>query len=224
MELDAAVRAGGWLARQSPALRAALLREGRPIALDPGQWLHGEGDEGGGVAIVLAGALRLMVAVADGAEAVLDVAGPGTVFGQTPSFGGGPRLVTAIAAEPARVLHIPDRALQRIAADLPEVWRALSELLYGQLSRSIRLSAQFIGLPAVPRLAARLGAVARANRLDPRAWIPLSQAELAQMTALSRKTVNGILRRWRREGLVDTRYRAIRVLRPDRLATIAARP
>jgi CRP/FNR family transcriptional regulator, cyclic AMP receptor protein len=161
-----------------------------------------------------------MAAAGGERAALIDILGPGAAFGQSGRFGGGPRLVTAIAARPAQVFHVSDAGLQAVAAREPEVWRAVSELLYGQLARLVRLTAEALSLAPGERLAARLAALERAAGGGD-GWLAVSQGELAELAGLSRKAVNARLGAWRRAGLVEVRYGAVRVADPGRLAAVA---
>ncbi len=210
--------ASAWLGRQPVALRDALVGRGRRTALEPGQWLHGEGDEATGVFVVLSGVVRVLTTVEDGRTVLLDLLGPGAALGQSISFGGGPRLVSAIAATPVAVLRISDIGLQAAARVEPEVWRAVSELVYGQLAHVVRLAGEALSLGPRARLAARLVALSRTFAAHDDGWIPVSQADLAELTALSRKSVNQHLGAWRSAGLLELRYGAIRLRAPERLS------
>ena len=138
---------------------------------------------------MLAGTAHLTMAVGDG-DMLLEIVQPGQLFGQAARFGGGPRLVTAIAGERTTLLHVPDHVLAEIARSEPEVWRSFTELLYSQLAGALQLAAAMIRLPPPQRVAARLAMLAGAGRTDVR----VTQAQLAEMTGLSRKTVNAHLR------------------------------
>ncbi|MFV4201451.1 cyclic nucleotide-binding domain-containing protein, partial [Mycobacterium tuberculosis] len=72
------------------------------------------------------GALRMSATVGPAREVLIDMAGPGAVFGQTRRFGGGPRLVTASAARPSMVLVVSDHALTRVADAFPDLWRQVA--------------------------------------------------------------------------------------------------
>ena len=80
------------------------------------------------------------------------------IAGQAARFGGGPRLLTAIAGEPSRLLHVPDSALDEIARSEPGIWRTTT-LLYAQLAAALQF-ADLMHLPPARRVAARLALLA----------------------------------------------------------------
>jgi CRP-like cAMP-binding protein len=267
-----------WFARQSADLRTALMKRARITALDRGQWIYGTGDALNGLYGVLSGSVHLLMTLGEGDTRLIDIVQAGQFFGQPARFGGGPRLVTAIAGEPSTLLHVPDHALAEIARSEPDVWRNFTTLLYQQLSGALHLAAATIHFPPKKRVAARLamlafssaraspppraGEVARAKRVTkggiPRAIaqttlsspasarlsvregrgpgsskengefeiktpIPLrvTQSQLAELTGLSRKTVNFHLSSLARAGIITLGYRHIAVTNLQSLRTRA---
>jgi CRP/FNR family cyclic AMP-dependent transcriptional regulator len=205
-------RLGAWFAQQKPALREALLARARIAQVEAGQWIYGTGDALNGLYGVLDGSVHLLMMLPDGETRLLDIVGSGHLFGQPARFGGGPRLVTAVAGERARLLHVPDQALAEIARRQPDVWRNFSVLLYGQLAGALQLAGVMIHLPPSRRVAARLALLAAQSDA-----VAVTQEQLAEMTGLSRKTVNLHLRALERDGIIATRYRRIAVIAPARL-------
>lgn len=216
MEIEALALRGMWFAHLPPPLRAALLRAGRVVRLDAGQWVYGEGDEETGVLLVLEGALRIEASVGAERDVLVNLAPAGSAFGQSRRGGGGPRIATARAAGASTVLLIPDAALQRIADDHPALWRAVSELVYGQLDTMVRLAAQLLALGPRGRIAARLlafGAVA--------GEVMLSQSDLAEMCGLSRKATNQHLAALERIGAIERGYGRIAIIDAAALRRLA---
>lgn len=206
MEIEALALRGIWFAHLPPPLRAALLRAGRVVRLDAGQWVYGEGDEETGVLLVLEGALRIEASVGAERDVLVNLAPAGSAFGQSRRGGGGPRIATARAAGASTVLLIPDAALQRIADDHPALWRAVSELVYGQLDTMVRLAAQLLALGPRGRIAARLLAFGAAGE------VMLSQSDLAEMCGLSRKATNEHLAALERIGAIERGYGRIAII------------
>ena len=136
--------------------------------------------------------------------------GPGAAIGQTMRFGGGPRLVTAVCAAPSLVLRVSDAGLARIARDRPQVWQAVAAVVYLQLRSALQMAAEALALPPRARIAARLVALSRARAAP--AELALSQQALAELTGLSRKTVNAVLAEFQRQGLVRRDYARLDIL------------
>jgi CRP/FNR family cyclic AMP-dependent transcriptional regulator len=213
------LHASGWLAPYGPGLAQALLAEGQLARLSAGRWAQAEGDEETGLLAVIEGAVDLYCQAPGDREVRFNQAGPGAALGQSVSFGGGPRIVTAVCAQDSLLLRVSDAGLERIARVQPEIWRAVAGLVYLQLRGAVRMAADTIALPPRQRLASRLLTLVR-SRLGP-PELRLSQQALAEMVGLSRKTVNGLLIEFAREGLVDLDYGGLAVLDLRRLERVA---
>lgn len=192
-----------WLGQGGRELADAFLAHGRFVPLTAGQWAHAEGDDEAGVLVVLRGALQIYCKAPGDREVLINHIGVGAALGQTTRFGGGPRLVTAIAAEDALVLQVSDRALSRIAHEAPRLWEAVSALLYLQLRNLLELVGALAALPPRERLARRLVQMARTS---PQATLRVTQEALGEMVGMTRKTANLHLAALEREGLVRRAY------------------
>ena len=212
------LRSSGWLAPYGEAMAQALLAEGALRRLPAGRWAQAEGDAETGLLAVIEGAIDLYCQAPGDREVRIGQVGAGGALGQTTSFGGGPRLVTAVCAEPSLLLRVSDAGLERIARTRPDVWRAVASLVYLQLRNTLQMAADALALPPRQRLASRLLSLSRSRR-DP--ILPLSQQALAEMAGLSRKTANAYLAQFQRQGLVSLDYGRITVLDQQRLERVA---
>ena len=190
-----------WFASLEPSLRADLVARGRLKRCSAGEWLHGEGDEETGLIAVLSGALHLYSQAPGGREVLFGMLPAGTVMGQSAVLGGGPRLVTAIAAADCELFLLSDRALREAAAKHPMLWRSLSTLVYGQLRAALQGWAEAVGMAPRERMISRLLLMSADGRA-----VPLSQATLAEMVGVTRKAVNGWLGELERRRLVALGY------------------
>lgn len=211
----AALGRNPWFARQPAALQRMLVAGGRAVDLQRGQWVYSQGDAGTGLCAVLDGALRMEVALDAERDVMIGLASAPTILGQARRSGGGPRIITVRANTPARVLMIADDALDRAAATDAGVWRAINELVYAQLEQATRLAAYLLVQTAEGRVALRLLQFADGDS------VPVSQSDLAEMTGLSRKTVNGHLAALERKGVIARGYRAITVVDHAALERVA---
>lgn len=218
MALDL-LRASPWLTPHPAGLAERLLAEGVLARLAAGQWAQAEGDEETGLMVVVEGAVDLYCQAPGDREVRIGQAGAGAALGQTMRFGGGPRLVTAVCAEPSLLLRVSDAGLARIARDRPDIWRAVATLVYMQLRGALQMAAEVVALPPRQRLAARLLLLAR-GRLPPPV-LTLSQQALAEMIGVTRKTANGLLGDFQRQGLVRLDYGAVAILDQRGLQRIA---
>lgn len=208
-----------WLNAYSPGLAEALVAEGALSRLRVGQWAQAEGDEETGLMVVIEGAVDLFCQAPGDREVRISHAGAGAALGQAMRFGGGPRLVTAVCAEPSLLLRVSDAGLERIARQAPDIWRAVASLVYLQLRNALQMAAEIAALPPRQRLASRLLMLVR-GRTAP-AVLNVSQQALAEMIGLTRKTVNGHLAALQREGVVRLDYGRLWVEDVRRLQAIA---
>jgi CRP/FNR family transcriptional regulator, cyclic AMP receptor protein len=197
------LRQAAWLRGYAPELAEQLLAEGRLVHRAIGEWAQAEGDDRGGLFVVVTGLLHSYFAADAEREVMIGLVGPGAMLGHATRFSGGPRLVTAVCVQPTLLLELSEAALDRVAEQRPELWRALADFAYANLRSILRMAADLISLAPRQRLAARLLAAAEAQGSTE---ICLSQELLGEMTGLTRKTVNHHLGVLEREGLVETGY------------------
>ena len=208
-----------WLETYPPGLAEALVAEGALSRLRAGQWAQAEGDEETGLMVVIEGAVDLFCQAPGDREVRISHAGAGAALGQTMRFGGGPRLVTAVCAEPSLLLRVSDAGLERIARLRPDIWRAVATLVYFQLRNALQMAAEVAALPPRQRLASRLLMLARGREAP--VVLNVSQQGLAEMIGLTRKTVNGHLAGLQREGAVRLDYARIWIEDARRLQVVA---
>lgn len=193
----------GWFRAQPDGLRTAMLTHLRAVTLAAGQTAYLEGDEDTGLWIVRDGLLRLELPVGQDRAALIGLMSGGSVFGRSRMGGAASRIVSARAARPTRALLLSDRAMERIAIDHPHMWRALSQAVHGQLDAALVALAQQLTLAPLARIAARLLQVVQGDA------VPLGQADLGELTGLSRKAVNAHLATLEAQGLIVRGYRNV---------------
>ncbi len=190
-----------WFAGLPAALQSALAEKGRVVEAARGQWVYGAGDEITGLYAVLRGSVDMMVSTIAGHDVLIDIAPAGRVFSQSL----GPRIVTALANEDALLLFVADHVLREIGRAQPDAARHVTALLYEQLSGAAALAVNMIHLAPRARIAARLLFLA-GNRARNGAVVQVTQSQLAELTGLSRKTVNGHLANLAKKKLVLPLY------------------
>lgn len=219
-ETRAALTGSAWFAHQPPGLRDALIERGRIARLAKGQWLHGEGDAPGGLWAVLSGSMRIEIAFGPDRTMLLMIVGPGNVLGQSAVFGAGPYLSTARAHEETILLLLSEAALKAVAAAHPVLWQSMNDLLYRQVERLGRMLAEVLFLPPRARIAARLLALADQGP-SPKGVVNISQADLAEMTGLTRKTASQHLLAFQEQGFIRLSYRGIQLVDNKQLRGLA---
>ncbi len=201
-----ALMRGRWFAGLDQKLAEALVAAGRVRALDEGQWIYSEGDEEPGLCLVIDGVLRLEASAGVDRGVLLALVGPGQAIGQSRRFGGGRRLVTARAQRESHVLLVPDIALPRIADRAPGAWAAVIALLYDQLDAAVHAAALNLCLTPRQRIAARL-----TQLCDAEGVVAATQADVAEMCGLSRKSASGHILALAEKEWVVPLYRSVLV-------------
>jgi CRP-like cAMP-binding protein len=213
--------ASGWLKDYPGALIQQLVKEGRLVRLNVGEWAQAEGDDRSGLFVVIDGSLHSFCAAPGGRAVMIGVVGPGSVLGHATRYSGGPRLVTAVCVEPSLLLEVSEASLERIAGHFPEVWRAIAGFAYANTRRALQMAAEVVSLKPRQRIAARLLAAMDGGGLGSTPTLRVSQELLGEMLGLTRKTVNSHLRSFEEIGLIRSGYGQITVLNAEGLTKIA---
>ncbi|HIJ38796.1 MAG TPA: Crp/Fnr family transcriptional regulator [Rhodospirillaceae bacterium] len=183
--------------------------------------LFSKGDVGERLYLVVKGLIRITTISVDGRESILNLVGPGKIFGEIAVLDGGLRTADAIAVEDSELLSIERKDLMLFLHQSPH---CCIRMLAACASRmrwisSLLEDTHFLDLPA--RLAKRLLLLARsfgqpvANgiRID----IRLSQQDLANHLNVSRESINKLINNWEQQGLVQTGRGKIFIVDRERL-------
>ncbi len=211
----------GWLKDYPAALIQQLVKEGRLVRLNVGEWAQAEGDDRSGLFVVIDGSLHSFCAAPGGRAVMIGVVGAGAVLGHATRYSGGPRLVTAVCVEPSLLLEVSEASLERIAGHFPEVWRAIAGFAYDNTRRALQMAAEVISLKPRQRIAARLLAAIDGGGLGGTPTLRVSQELLGEMLGLTRKTVNSHLCSFENIGLTRSGYGQISILNEEGLRNIA---
>jgi CRP/FNR family transcriptional regulator len=211
-----------WLAQQKilrslerPALEG-LLAYAQVKPLRARSRLFAAGDAGSAMYLVLSGWMKLTRPGPNGRDIVLELAGPGSLFGELAVLCGLPRAADAVALSTCRVLSIDGRAVIATLRAHPDVLLALIRLLGERLARTTAQMEDTLFQPAEPRLAR---ALLRLAALDPRPSkaglvieLGLSQSDLGELTGLARESINKLLASWRDQGWISLADRTLTLI------------
>lgn len=198
-----------WLRGEPAALAQALVTHGRLLHLNSGEWAQAEGDEHRGLIVVISGVVHVSCQAAGNRNVLIGHCEAGAVLGHATRFSGGPRVVTAVCAEPSVLLAVSELGLEEVAARWPTLWRALAVSAYSYTRRTVRALAELIALPPRQRLASRLLAMGDAAAAADPPVVRLSQQAIGEMIGVTRKTVNAHLAVFERAQLVKASYNRI---------------
>ena len=188
-----------------------------------GTTIFAKGDPGSGLMGVLAGAVKVSVASADGKDIVLNVFHEGEIFGEIALLDGRPRTADAIVMSDCELAVIERRDFISFLKDNPDVTLKFIEILCARLRRTSEQvqDVTFLNLPT--RLAKTLLRLTAAEGASaPRRKVAITQREISQMIGRSRESTNKQLRQWAKRGWIKLERGGVSVLSPDKLAAVAA--
>jgi CRP/FNR family transcriptional regulator, cyclic AMP receptor protein len=203
----------------------ALVRNATVQTHDERAVLFRQGDPGPTVLVVVHGFVKLSELMPSGREIVLDVVGPGDVFGELAVLSGRARSATAVALSPCGMLAIDGPAFIEALGRSPPALFWIIDLLSQRLARATEQLTDGVELPGPTRLAKAVMELAALHsrpvedglRID----LALSQRELGGMTGLIRESINKHLGTWRDAGWLSLTGRTITLHDVGALRTLA---
>ena len=195
----------GWLSRQPPGFREAVLRRCHLSDFGAGDVLYSAGDPCGGVYGLVDGALQVSVA-RDRPAAIWT---RGAWFGEGAALRRGPRLVTVAAVTPATVFVLPLAEFERLISNADHC-RRFAGLAVDHAEEAIGAAADLLLRDSLARVSARLVGIQRAQDEDD-GNLMLTQSDLGLLCGLTRATVSRVLTRLSAEGAIALSYGRITV-------------
>ncbi|MFM0728572.1 Crp/Fnr family transcriptional regulator [Paraburkholderia strydomiana] len=222
-ELGMRLGRSAWF-RSAPAMtQAELIEAGRVERLVAGQRLFTRGDADDGLYCVLDGLMRIGAASATGKEALLAVIEPVNWFGEIALFDNRPRTHDAYAERDSELFHAPRAALVALLERRPAYWHVFGLLLTQKLRLAFEAIEEAALLPAAQRVARRLllmaGGYGEPGAL--RRVLRVPQEDLAMMLALSRQTINQVLKQFETQGALKLGYAEIEIADVRKLGMLA---
>jgi CRP/FNR family cyclic AMP-dependent transcriptional regulator len=201
----------------------ALLSIARRRRFDRGEIVFHQDDPADSLHLIVKGRFAMRLRTSLGEDVLVDVRGPGDVFGELAlvSSESRPRTATALALEPAETHCVYHVDFTRLRRQYPSVDRILLMLLADQLRRTDQrlLEAHYVEVDK--RVLRRLLDLTRTygDGTGTRVTIPLTQEEIAALAGATRPPVNKVLRDWQARGALELRRGRITILDVDKLAT-----
>lgn len=204
---------GPFLAALSEDDARELRALGRLRRYDAGDVLFHQGDEPGGVSILLDGRVKVTSLSPSGKEVILAFRGPGDIIGEVAAIAGSARSSAVRAVEPVQALAVGAHDFRQFLESHGRASMKLVLMLIDRLHTADAARAEFAGVGVVGRVARRI--VELADRFgEPcdegiEVTLALSQEELAAWTASSREAVAKAMRTLRELGWIETQRRRI---------------
>ncbi len=216
---------GSFLASLASAPRAAMLELGTARDFEAERVLLRQGEQTTHVHLLVHGCVKVTATTPDGQLALLAIRVGGDLVGELASIDGQPRVATVTTAGRVRTRLVTQAEFHRFLTRNPEVAVALSRSVGMKLRWATRRRIDFGSHEVRIRLARVLLELAsgygvpRGTQVE--IGVALTQPELAALVGAAEPTVHRALAGLRREGVVSTGYRRIRLLDHDRLARLA---
>ena len=197
------------IGRLTEELRSRRYRKGETIFIT--------GDPGSSLCVIKSGRVKLALSSAEGREVILDILGPGDVFGELALFDGEPRSADAVAVEPTHLLLLERDAFLGVIRERPEVAITLMSVLGRRLRRDAQIvqDAAFLDVPA--RVARAILRLAETDGEGARRTPPLTQTDLAAVAGTTRETLNKWLGFFAEQEFIRMEQSRITILNEDGL-------
>ncbi|WP_439374804.1 Crp/Fnr family transcriptional regulator [Bradyrhizobium sp. DASA03120] len=190
-----------------------LCRYAKHTILQRGATLFAKDDPGNSLYAVISGTVKISVSSPDGRNAILNLVGPGELFGEMSVLDGQPRSADATANTNCEIFVIDRRDFLPFMRSQPTLAAKFIELLCTRLRWTSDQVEQVILHDLPGRLAsALLGLVGKRKSAPESHTIPITQQEISEMVGMTRESINKQLRAWALRKWVRLEHGAIVVL------------
>ncbi len=190
-----------------------------------GQVIFQKGDPGTSMMAVLSGRVRISAYSEDGREIILNMVDPGQLFGEIALLDGKDRSADATAMGKTELLILDRRDFLPFLEKNPKSAVKLIEVLCSRLRRTSEMVESIAFLDFAARLARLLVQMAEHYGKDTEAGllidIRISQADLGNLIASTRESVNRQLSAWTQDGVIAVEQGKITILDQETLELTA---
>jgi CRP/FNR family cyclic AMP-dependent transcriptional regulator len=199
-----------------------LCRYARHTTLKRGGTLFSKGDPGNSLYAVISGTVKMSVSSADGRNAILNIIGPGEIFGEMALLTGRTRSADAIANSSCELFVIDRREFIPFVKSQPALAMKFIELLCERLRQTSDQVEQIILQNLPGRLASALLRLSEKHDVATQdRTIAMTQQEISEMVGMTRESINKQLRAWAARDWVRLEHGAIVVLKAEMLRELA---
>lgn len=187
------------------------------ISLEAGEVLAREGERHDYFYLLRSGFVHSTIQRSNGAEFLLEIFGPGAIFGEGPAFADLPRPTTTRTVAPSVLSrYLPSEITPQFAA-MPELANSLVQLLGFKNHMVVAKLAGVASAAPQERVIDLLLRIARMEsngaleeaQESKKLHVDLTHEQIAAMTALSRVTVTRTLNLLSAQGLIETRAKHV---------------
>ena len=195
-----------------------LCRYARHTTVKRGATIAIKGDPGDSLFAVVSGTVKISLSSPDGRNAILNLIGPGEIFGEMAVLDGEPRSADVTAHTNCELYVIDRRDFLPFVRSHSAVAMRFIELLCARLRRTSQQVEQ-VTLRNLPgRLAGALVGLTEERKFDSGSGtLAITQQEIAEMVGMTRESINKQLRVWAARNWVRLEHGAIVVLDAEAL-------
>jgi CRP-like cAMP-binding protein len=199
-----------------------LCRYAKQVTLKRGATLFSKGDPGNSLYAVVSGSVKMSITSSDGRSAILNLIGPGEIFGEISLLDGLVRSADAIANTNCEMFVIDRREFIPFVRSQPTLAMKFIELLCSRLRWTSDQVEQIILQNLPGRLASALIRLSEKHKAaSGNRTIAITQQEISEMVGMTRESINKQLRVWAGRDWVRLEHGAIVVLNPAPLRALA---
>src|SRR6266446_7256318 len=199
-----------------------LCRYAKHSTLKRGTTIVSKGDPGNSLIAVISGTVKISVSSADGRSAILNLIGPGEIFGEVAVLDGVARTADATANTNCEIFIIDRREFIPFVRSQPALAMKFIELLCARLRWTTDQVEEVILQNLPGRLASALLRLTEKHKLGPQGrTIAITQQEISEMVGMTRESINKQLRAWAARDWVRLEHGAIVVLKAEPLQGLA---
>jgi CRP-like cAMP-binding protein len=199
-----------------------LCRYAKHTTLKRGTTIVSKGDPGNSLIAVISGTVKISVSSPDGRSAILNLIGPGEIFGEVAVLDGAARTADATANTNCEIFIIDRREFIPFVRSQPALAMKFIELLCTRLRWTSDQVEEVILRDLPGRLASALLRLTEKYKLAPGGrTIAITQQEISEMVGMTRESINKQLRVWAARNWVRLEHGAIVVLNAEPLQALA---
>jgi CRP/FNR family transcriptional regulator, cyclic AMP receptor protein len=205
-----------------PGALDQLCRYAKLSSLKRGATIFSKGDAGNCLFAVISGTVKISISSANGRSAILNLIGPGEIFGEVALLDGLARTADATANTKCEIYVIDRREFLPFVQSQPALAMKFIELLCARLRWTSDQVEQVILQNLPSRLASALLRLTEKHKLSPSGrTIAVTQQEISEMVGMTRESINKQLRVWATRKWVRLEHGAIVVLDAEPLQALA---
>jgi CRP/FNR family transcriptional regulator, cyclic AMP receptor protein len=199
-----------------------LCRYAKHATLKRGSTIFSKGDAGNSLVAVISGTVKISISSPDGRTAILNLIGPGEIFGEVALLDGQARTADATANTNCEIFVIDRREFLPFVRSQPALAMKFIELLCARLRWTSDQVEQVILQDLPGRLASALIRLTERHRpAEGGLTIVITQQEISEMVGMTRESINKQLRAWAARHWVRLEHGAIVVLDIEALQELA---